>query len=519
MYDESSTPETAGQIRPRWDRMRSAELVVDFETARRAGVSQREFSKMNGVPRTTLQHWLSRKANLDADPAVIAFFESPAGLAFLHRLVGALHFVFGLVGLGGVDLVCTFLKLTGLDAFVAASHGEQHGVAATMTEQTVTFGAQQRERLASRMAPRTIALAEDETFPEGVLLEAMEPVSGFILHEKDAPDREAATWTAAVEDALAGMPVKIAVMGGDEAAGLAAHARQMEAHHAPDLFHVQHPLWQALARPLIRSLESPAEALAEAKAHSADWRERQACHERGERPVGRPPDYARHVACAEAAEDEARQVYETAAGYKQGAYAAIRSLGTVYHPVDPATGELRGAEQVGGDLDEAMATIDDAATAIDLTEPGRRLIDKARRVVPKMVATIAFFHEEVSRQLETLALSSAVADYARSVLVPAAYLARLAQRAQTVAERAVLQETRQALLDRADAACFLALSNAERLAIEHVALTCVDLFVRSTSCVEGRKRTARAVVSPPPSSLSDATGGFDRHPQLLDPET
>jgi hypothetical protein len=46
------------------------------------------------------------------DPEVVSFFESPAGTAFLHRLVLAAHFVITILGSNGVRLVCMFFKST-----------------------------------------------------------------------------------------------------------------------------------------------------------------------------------------------------------------------------------------------------------------------------------------------------------------------------------------------------------------------------------------------------------------------
>jgi hypothetical protein len=63
--------------------MATAEVFA-FEAAPRRAISQRQFAKEHGLPRSTLQHWLSRKATIDADPALVAFFESPVGLAFLQ---------------------------------------------------------------------------------------------------------------------------------------------------------------------------------------------------------------------------------------------------------------------------------------------------------------------------------------------------------------------------------------------------------------------------------------------------
>jgi len=486
MPDQVSTDDANGQVRPRWDRMTSAAVVSAFEAIERHGGSQREFAAAVGVPRSTLRHWLERKSSLDADPALAAFFESPVGLAFLHRLVGAAHFVFGQVGLSGIGLMCTFLELAHLDEFVAASHGAQHDVASTMTDEIVAFGRAQRARQAAVMPHRTIPLAEDETFPEHVWLVAMDPVSGYLVLEGAADDREAATWTAALRAALADLSVTVAVVGADEAPGLVAHAAAIGAHHAPDVFHVQHPLWQSLVRPLYQRLEAPAAAVARAAARTNHWRQRLLAHEQGRRPVGRPPDFERHVAAAEETEAQARSVHEAAVKLKDEAFAAIRRISTAHHPVDSSTGALRDTETVERDLNAAMTTLRETAETIDLNQKRRDLIEKAGRVVPKMVATIAFFYAELGRQLDALALPTAAREYAQQVLVPAAYLARLAERATTVAERSALLTVRQGLLDRADPTVLALLTPDRWREVERVVLTCVDLFVRSTSCVEGR---------------------------------
>src|SRR5256885_3889965 len=70
-----------------------------------------------------------------------------------------------------------------------------------------------------------------------------EPVSNFLLVEQYAARRDAATWDAAVGQALAGLPVTVVQQVGDEAKGLLAHAqRGLGVPHSPDVFHVQHEL-------------------------------------------------------------------------------------------------------------------------------------------------------------------------------------------------------------------------------------------------------------------------------------
>src|SRR2546429_7486551 len=94
---------------------------------------------MLDVPRSTLQAWRAYHALFVASPVVVAFFRSVAGLAFLHRLVVALHLVYTAVGACGMRLVCLFLRITGLDRFVGASYGTQHQVNRQVEEAIVAY--------------------------------------------------------------------------------------------------------------------------------------------------------------------------------------------------------------------------------------------------------------------------------------------------------------------------------------------------------------------------------------------
>ncbi len=266
------TPESQPEPTRRWNRLESAERVDRFETAQDQGISQRVFAESEGVPRSTLRHWLDRKAGLDASPTVVGFFESAAGLAFLHRLVAAAQLVFVQVGPGGIRPLGRFLELSGLDAFVASSYGSQHSVSTEMEAPILAYAQEQRAELGAQMSPRQITACEDETFHPEVCLVAIEPVSDFILLEHYAERRDEATWTAAMAEALAGLPVEVVQVASDEGRGLLAHIRHgLGAHQAPDLFHVQRELWKATTRPLASLVDKSAAALAGAEETARAW--------------------------------------------------------------------------------------------------------------------------------------------------------------------------------------------------------------------------------------------------------
>src|SRR5207249_5869241 len=224
---------------PRWDRTRRAALFDQYRELQAQGLSLRQAAKALDVPRSTLQAWRAYQESLDEHPAVVAFFPSAPGLAFLHRLVLGIHLVCTEVGACGMRLVCLLVKLTGLDRFVAASYGAQHQVNRQVEEAIVAYRREESARLAQNMPAKAITLAKDETFTGGLCLVAIEPKSNYIVLEQEAPGRDQDTWHALMEEALAGLNCQVIQSTSDEAPGLLAYvAHSVVAHHAPDGFRV-----------------------------------------------------------------------------------------------------------------------------------------------------------------------------------------------------------------------------------------------------------------------------------------
>jgi hypothetical protein len=452
-----------------------------FEAARASGSSQRAFARERGVARTTLQYWLARKAGLDASPTLVAFFESPEGVAFLHRLVVVLHLVMSFVGPCGLRLIAQVLDWSGLGPFVANSLGSHHKLSVAMEAQTRAFGAAERTRLSSQLTPKTITVCEDETFHPAPCLVAIEPVSNFILLESYAESRDAETWNERLGAAIEALPIRPIQSTSDEGKALLAHvAKGLGAHHSPDLFHGQRELSRATSLALatqVRQAEQASE-----QAHAALQRTQQQAQAWAETPrgPGRPPDFASRIVQAQAAHQRAEHSLCTARQRQERARQAIRTLGAVYHPVDLKTGALRSPARLQEELDEQFTAIAAVATEASLPERCHQAIRKARRLVPALVATLSFFHHEVRARIARLALSAEAAYAVEQFLVPAAYLERAAAKARPADARPPL---------RALAARLRAVPEAAALvgdALAAVVAECADLFQRASSCVEGR---------------------------------
>src|SRR5262252_3521487 len=284
---------------PRWSRTQRAELFDQYLELPAHGLSLRQAAKALAVPRSTLQAWRAYQESLDAHPAVVVFFQSSPGLAFLHRLVLGIHLVCTEVGACGIRLVCLLLKLTGLDRFVAASYGIQQQVNRQVEEAIVRYRREESAQLAQDMPAKAITLAKDETFTGGLCLVAAEPKSNYIVLEQAAHARDQDTWQRLMEKALSGLHCQVMQSTSDEAPGLLAYvAHHLGAHHSPDLFHVQHELVKAVAGPMATKQRAAAKAACEAQERleqvqgqlqeSAD-----APHKRGPaRPPKQPPAWS-----------------------------------------------------------------------------------------------------------------------------------------------------------------------------------------------------------------------------------
>ncbi len=233
---------------PRWDRFERADLFEHYIELQAQGVSQRQAAKQLQVPRTTLQAWHLWHETLDICPEVAQFFQRGPGLAFLHRLVMAFHLVACEVGACGIRLACLFLKLTGLDRFVAASYGAQQQVNRQVEEAIADYRQTETARLAKDMPHKDITLTQDETFTGGPCLVGSDPVSNFIILEQLAQARDQTTWNELMAPALAQLNCTVIQSTSDEGSGILAYVEHhLGAHHSPDLFHVQQELVKAVS--------------------------------------------------------------------------------------------------------------------------------------------------------------------------------------------------------------------------------------------------------------------------------
>ena len=476
--------------RPRWDRPQRAALLDQYHELQVQGCSLRQAAQALHVPRSTLQAWRAYQESLDAHPAVVAFFHSAPGLAFLHRLVLGIHLVCTEIGACGIRLVCLLLQLTGLDRFVGASYGTQHQVNRQVEEAIVAYRREESARLAKDMPAKAITLAKDETFTGGLCLVATEPVSNYIVLEQVAHARDHDTWHALMEQALTGLNCKVIQSTSDEAPGLLAYVEHhLGAHHSPDLFHVQHELVKAVSGALATKQRAAEKAATEAQAR-LEQRQAQLQHPSdapAKRGPGRPPKAPvslEHV--AQQAEAASRE-YQRISGQREKVAQSIRAIGHAYHFVDLERGVRRNGKLIAGDIQAQIDTIRAIAQQENLSETCLDRIAKAERVVPKMQATIEFVSGYVRQQVSQLDVPPPVSYALHASLIPSFYLERVAD-TRTVSGgeplRALAERLRTPLF--APGGVLAEWSPTAQSQLKQQAKTLAEVFQRSSSNVEGR---------------------------------
>ena len=474
----------------RWERSRRAALLDQYRALQAEGVSQRHAAKILHLPRTTLQAWHVWQERLDACPQVVAFFESGPGLAFLHRLVMALHMVFVELGACGIRLVCRFLELTALDRFVGASYGTQQQVNRHVEEAIVTYQQEETARLAQGMPPQEITVTQDETVTGGLCLVAIEPVSNYILLEHPAEARDHETWSKVMTEALAPLKCHIIQSTSDEAPGLLAYVEHhLGVHHSPDVFHVQHELSKAVTAPMAAKQRAAAKAMTQAEEMLTRMQVQlhTTSNEPAKRGPGRPPKVAASLEQAECAVAAARHEHQRLLRQREAVRQSIRAIGHAYHFVDLDRGVRRNGKLIASDIQGHIDTIRRIAHQEGLSQICLERIAKAERVVPKMQATIEFVSQSVRQRVSRLALPQPVSYAMHAHLIPSYYLERVAA-TKLVREGTPLRELAERIrtpLFEAGGACS-ALHSFEQGWLKQQAAKLAEVFQRSSSNVEGR---------------------------------
>ena len=290
--------------------------------------------------------------------------------------------------------------------------------------------------------------------------------------------------------ALAQLNCEVIQSTSDEAPGLLAYVEHhLGAHHAPDLFHVQHELSKAVCAPLATKERAAHKATTEAQERLEQIQSRleSASDQPEQRGPGRPPKAPMSLEQAQQALATARRGYERLARQRAQVKQSIQAIGQAYHFVDLERGVRRNGRLIATDIRTQMESMCTVAQHEQLSQRCLERIEKAERVVPKMQATIEFVSGYVRPQVNRWDLTQPISFAMHAKLIPSSYLDRVAQtRTVEGAEplRQLARRLRTPLFEPGGALSELRPETQRDL--RQQANELAEVFQRSSSNVEGR---------------------------------
>ena len=219
-----------------------------------------------------------------------------------------------------------------------------------------------------------------------------------------------------------------------------------------------------------------------------DWAQRYQQHQAGIRSPGRPPDFQQRLGWAQQAERYWEQQVQQRQQRQEQVQEAVRGLGDDYHPFDAQTAQAVSAEQMQQRLEQRFQTVQRLAEQAELSDAGREKIAKARRVLPRLVASLVWFWHSVRLLVESLELSEPAERAVYEQLLPGLYWAAAAERARTAKDKKRLRGLAAGCLAKAWSVggVLSGLGEEVKEVVKRVCAEGVSRFVRSSSCVEGR---------------------------------
>lgn len=286
---------------------------------------------------------------------------------------------------------------------------------------------------------------------------------------------------------MRGLRVEVVQGCSDEAKGrLCPVQKDLGAHPSPDLFHGQHEIAKATARPLARQRQEAEAQVARAQAQFDAQRQARPHYER-ERPRGRRPAFAQRIARALSSLVQAERRSDQTQERQAQAREILHEIGDAYPPT-MYTADKRNPPSVSPNALRLVGNDSLNWPSKPTCRSARERMAKAKRVTTQLLATLRFYVATVEAKVEALNLAPELEAAVPRQLIPGLYLERAAERSSDAKTRQSLRHASAERLAplRQDGSALGILDEATMAHIETVAGECAGLFQRRRSCVEGR---------------------------------
>ena len=451
-----------------------AKSVVIFNSICEHGKqSIRSLADRTGLSKSSVHRHLQAMDRRDRSPES-SLWETPAGRAWLVRLVVATLFVFGLKRGVGAETLSEFFGRLRLEAHVGCSPSALRTVMHLLERLLLeTAAAWEKEGIAHGEI-RPVIGAVDETFLQRMMLVFMDLATGYVLMEEVAADRSYATWFDRANERLTTLGTEVLYMVSDRAKALIKLAHTgLRCPSIPDLFHLGHDLAKSYSLCIFGRLRQAKRDLEHAKQHLEKWqKEAQANPDQVAQAQGRV------TACS----TSVHHWQEVGRAWRQH----LSKVSRLLHPWRLADSMRQTSQEVEEQLRAELKAMKTLLETNGLPMK-QNTLDKVQKQLAGISALVDVWWQTVRQDLTQLAMTPRWTHWAEDVLLPLMYWQEQLRRTRYPGQKAqialVLQAVEEAF-ERHPCTRQLkpeVLAGWQAWAAEHA-----RAFQRASSAVEGR---------------------------------
>jgi Family of unknown function (DUF6399)/IclR helix-turn-helix domain len=450
-----------------------AKSVVIFHAMREHGKqSIRRLAEQTGLSKSSVQRHLQAMDRRDRYPES-SLWETPAGRAWLVRLVVATLFVFGLKRGVGAETLSEFFGRLRLDAHVGCSPSALRTVMHLMERIILDTAAAWEQEGIAHGEIRPVIGAVDETFLQRMMLVFMDLATGYLLMEEVAADRSYATWFDRANERLTTFGTEVLYLVSDRAKALIKLAHTgLRCPSIPDVFHLSHDLAKSYSLCIFGRLRQAQQALAQARQRLEALQTSQSG--------------SAQVQQAQAAVEVCEASVKRWQGVRSAWRQHLSKVSRILHPWRLMDSTRQTSQEVEEQLRAELQALETLLETHGLPVK-QRTLDKVRKQLAGISALVDLWWQTVRQDLTQLAMTPRWTQWAEELLLPLMYWQEQLRRTRCPGHKAqialVLQAVQEAF-ERHPCTGQLTpevLAGWKAWAGEHA-----KAFQRASSAVEGR---------------------------------
>ena len=452
-------------------RQRVRKIVSEIKKGENKSV--RKIAKAVGMKKSSVCRHLKGLAKRNCHPES-SFWETEAGHEWLHRLVFAVLYCFGIKGGVGAERLSCFFKRIRLEKHVGISPTALLTLLRRMEEEIDAYRQVYEEEQRKTGKHQEVVASGDETFfKEVMILVLMDLSSGYLLVEEEAKDRSYETWKEMAQVRLKQLGIHVRHFISDRAKALIKLGLEgFECLPGADLFHGEYEISKWLGLGFYRQQGQITKALDKAKERLAILRRKDA-----------KPELIKEKACEIGKhQGELEKAFSGKEEYRN----VLRGISKAVHPFT-----LEGNnQQTSEDVEKALTKKADELQAIaerHAISDTQCALDKFRRQTKDISSIVDVWWVWAMESLTTYDTDTVLRDWLLCTLLPVLYWHKQMERTQNPNLKMLYKQAWERALAMWQAnPITLNLSSAEIERWRAWAEWMAGKFQRASSAVEGR---------------------------------